>query len=54
MRSEVRPTDAGTRTYQPPKLRIYGSVLELTAAGTGTIKESNGGKEATDPTRQRL
>jgi hypothetical protein len=54
MRSEDRSPDANPRTYQPPKLRIYGGVLELTAAGTGTIKESSGGKESTDTTRQRL
>jgi hypothetical protein len=42
-----------TRIYKAPRLRIYGDVLQLTAAGTGTTKEASGGKEATDPTRQR-
>ena len=38
---------SSAKAYGSPRLRVYGSVLELTAGGTGTMTETGGKKGAT-------
>jgi hypothetical protein len=45
---------ASKRKYSRPKLEIYGQLTELTASGSGAVREdTNPGAPSSQPMRQR-
>jgi hypothetical protein len=58
MTSRIEQVLQAPRTYAPPRLERYGSVSELTAAGTSGPTEANSsgqcrGVGTSDPSRQQ-